>query len=44
MRDCTKARVELGWKPEKDAMTTLSETIYAARVKGLVPWRARSSD
>lgn len=40
--DCTKARVELGWKPEKDAMETLSETIYAARVKGLVPWKSRS--
>jgi UDP-glucose 4-epimerase len=40
--DCTKARVSLGWKPEKDAMDTLSETIYAARVKGLVPWKSRS--
>jgi nucleoside-diphosphate-sugar epimerase len=42
--DCTKARVELGWKPEKDAMDTLAETIQAARVKGLVPWRPRNVD
>lgn len=40
--DCTKARVHLGWKPEKDAMETLSETIYAARLKGLVPWKSRA--
>jgi UDP-glucose 4-epimerase len=42
--DCTKARVQLGWKPEKDAMDTLAETIQAARERGLVPWRPRHVD
>jgi UDP-glucose 4-epimerase len=39
--DCTKARLKLGWTPQKDAIETLSETVHAAREKGLVPWRAR---
>jgi UDP-glucose 4-epimerase len=44
LMDCTKARVHLGWKPEKDAMETLAETIQAARARGLVPWRPRKAD
>jgi UDP-glucose 4-epimerase len=44
LMDCTKARMKLGWAPESDAMDTLAETVYAARAKGLLPWRPRTPD
>lgn len=39
LMDCTKARTKLGWEPQYDVLDTLAETIYAAREKGLLPWR-----
>ena len=34
--DCSRARDELGWVPEHDALATLSETISGARAAGLI--------
>jgi UDP-glucose 4-epimerase len=40
--DCNKARTQLGWKPEHDALETLAETVQDAREKGLIPGRPGS--
>lgn len=39
LMDCTRARAKLGWEPQYDALETLSQTIFAAREKGLLEWR-----
>ena len=36
LMDCTRARTKLGWKPRYDALATLSDTVHAAREKGLL--------
>ncbi len=40
LMDTTKAKKDLGWIPDHDVMDTLSETIEAARTKGLLSRRA----
>lgn len=40
--DCSRARRELGWHPQHDALDTLAQTIGAARSRGLLPWPGRS--
>ena len=39
LMDCTRARQKLGWEPRFDALDTLSQTIFAARDKGLLSWK-----
>jgi UDP-glucose 4-epimerase len=34
--DCSRAREELGWKPERSGRETLDETVEAARAAGLI--------
>lgn len=36
LMDTTKARRDLGWKPEHDALETLEETVVGARAKGML--------
>lgn len=36
LMDTNKARTQLGWEPEYDALDTLADTVNAAREKGLV--------
>ena len=36
LMDCTKAREELDWEPEYDALDTLADTIRSAREKGML--------
>ncbi|MGI8774096.1 MAG: NAD-dependent epimerase/dehydratase family protein [Actinomycetota bacterium] len=36
LMDCSKAKTQLGWEPEYDALATLADTVNAAREKGLV--------
>lgn len=36
LMDCHKAKTQLGWEPEYDALATLADTVNAARDKGLV--------
>jgi nucleoside-diphosphate-sugar epimerase len=36
LMDTTKARKELGWRPQHDALETLEETVAGARAKGML--------
>lgn len=39
--DTLKARAELSWHPQHDALDTLADTVVGARDKGLLPWPDR---
>lgn len=38
LMDCAKARDELGWEPEHDALDTLAAMVAGARERGVLPW------
>jgi UDP-glucose 4-epimerase len=41
--DCSKAKRELSWEPQHDALETLAETIHSARQRGLLAWRQKNA-